>query len=510
MSKKYIKLNNNNNHLSLGNFTRIIKENSLNKTYANQINIFCTILNIESISESTINNYCIGCRSIGSNYKELYHTYKHNYQKNKNYMLDIVLNLISILDGYVYTEEYKKISFINNNKNLKLITNKLYNIAKNDKTIDNKYITKLNNLITTNNYYELITEILFYIILEKRQPIYVNEIINETIEKILNDTNISINDLENFLNIQFKDGISYLYSLKQLSKENNPYACFELGLKEYLGEITGEPRYNKAYEYLKVASNYNHPRATYLIGKMLLNKNIGTLSESDLNLSLDYLKNAEKLGNIATLNTLGLYYLNIKKDTNTAIKYFEKAANNNYVYAFNNLGLIEEKNKNYESAFNYYLKSANLNESWACNKIGEFYRLEIGTQKDLKKAFHYYNKALDVPLSLINYYAKYNLAKYFYLNGNYEANIEKNKELAIIYLNDASNNNILEASIELLYYYTNNYLQETNENTLTIINNLIKKIENHNKYNNNHKLNIEKTIKKIKTKKNNNLNVTLI
>ena len=29
-------------------------------------------------------------------------------------MLDIILNLISILDGYIYTEEYKKISFNHN------------------------------------------------------------------------------------------------------------------------------------------------------------------------------------------------------------------------------------------------------------------------------------------------------------------------------------------------------------------------------------------------------------
>lgn len=509
MSKKFIKLNNNNNHLSLGNFTRIIKENSLNKTYANQANIFCTILNIDSISESTINNYCIGCRSISANYKELFHTYKHNYQKNKNYMLDIIINLISILDGYVYTEEYRKLTFINNNKNLKLITNKLYNIAKNDKTIEKNFINKLNNLMNNNNYYELIIEIIFYIILEKKQPIYVNDIINETIENILNDTNISINDLENFLKLQFENGVSYLYSLKQLSKENNPYACFELGLKEYLGEITGEPRYNKAHEYLKIASNYNHPRATYLIGKMLLNQNIGNLSNEDLKLGLDYLKKAEKLGNIATLNTLGLYYLNIKKDTTTATNYFKKASQNNYVYAFNNLGLIEEKNNNYENAFNYYLKSANINESWACNKIGEFYRLGTGTTKDLKKAFYYYNKALDVPLPLINYYAKYNLAKYFYLNGNYEANIEKNENLAINYLIDASNNNILESSIELLYYYTNNYLKEKNNNTLTLINNLIKKTENHSNFNNKHKIEIEKNIAQIKKKKNNNLNVIL-
>lgn len=494
MSKKYIKLNNNNNHLSLGNVCRIIKENSTNKIYANQTNIFCTILNIESANESTINNYCIGCRSIGNDYKELYFTYKHNYQKNKEYMLDIILNLISILDGYVYTEEYKNISFINNNKNLTKLVHNLYNVAKNDKTIPSNFINKLNKLINSINYYETITEILFYIILEKKQPIYVETVINETIENILINTNISINDLENFLNLQFKDGINYIYSLKELSKSNNPCACFELGLMEYLGEITGTKRYNKAYEYFQIAASYNHPRANYLIGKMLLNKNIGNLTSQDINLAFNYLKKAESLGNIASLNTLGLFYLNIKKEPKTAIKYFEKATQYNYVYAFNNLGKISENKKDYTKAFDYYLKSANLNESWACNKIGEMYRLGIGTKKDPKKAFDYYKKSIDVPISIINYYAKYNLAKYFYLNGNYEANAETNKTKAIEYLQDASKHNIIEASIELLFYYINTNQKKYTTEILECIN----IIENHPQYNSNIKKSIEQKLQEKK------------
>ena len=495
MTKKYIKLNNNKNHLSLGNFCRIIKENSLNKTYANQTNIFCTILNIETANESTINNYCIGCRSIGTDYKELYFTYKHNYQKNRNYMLDIILNLLSILDGYIYTEEYKKITFINNNKNLIKTINNLYNIAKNDKTIPTSFTNKLNKLITEKKYYETIIEILFYIILEKKQPIYIETIINETIENILIDTNISINDLENFLNLQFKDGVNYIYSLKELSKNNNPCACFELGLMEYKGEITGTERYNKAYEYFKIAASYNHPRANYLIGKMLLNQNIGTLSQNDIDLAFQYLKTAESLGNIASLNALGLYYFNIKKDTNKAIEYFKKASKHHYVYSYNNLGKIEEKNQNYTKAFEYYLKSANLNESWSCNKIGELYRQGIGTTKDQSKAFYYYNQSINVPISLMNYYAKYNLAKYFYLNGNYEANIEKNESLALTYLSDASNNNIIEASIELLYYYVTNQKQNTNQ-----INHYINLIETHPKYNSTIRKIIEKNLLILKEK----------
>lgn len=478
MKKKYIKLNNNNTHLSLGNFCRIVKEISLNKIYANQTNIFCTILNIDSVNESTINNYCIGCRSISPDYKEQYFTYKHRYQQNKNYMLEIILNLISILDGYVYTEEYKKTTFINQNNNLIKLVTSLYNIAKNDKTISKNFINHLQKLIETKNYYESIIELLFYIILEKKQPIYIENEIKETIENILMNTNISINELENFLNLQFKDGITYIYSLKELSTNNNPCACFELGLMEYMGEINKTPRYNIAYEYLQIAASKNHPRANYLIGKMLLNKNIGSKTKEDLELAYQYLTTAANLGNIASLNSLGLYYLNIKQDENTATKYFKQATTHNYVYAFNNLGKMAENKKDYTTSFNYYLQSANLNESWACNKIGELYRQGIGIQKDLKKSFYYYNKATKVPFKLINYYAKYNLAKYFYLNGNYEANIEKDEQLALTYLEESIENNIIEASIELLYFYIKNYPKNRNK-----INYLITKIEENPNYN---------------------------
>ena len=74
--KKYIKLNNNDNHLSLGNFTRIIKENTINKTSAIQIEVFNALFNTNNINDTTVNNYCIGIRSINNEYKQQYIIYK--------------------------------------------------------------------------------------------------------------------------------------------------------------------------------------------------------------------------------------------------------------------------------------------------------------------------------------------------------------------------------------------------------------------------------------------------
>lgn len=506
MNKKYIKMNDNNNHLSIGNFCRIIKENSLNKTYAGQSEIFTTIFDIDNVNDSTINNYCIGCRSIGSDYKEIFFNFKDKYTKNKLFMLNIILNLLSLIDGYIYTEEYKKIDFINNNDNLKIICNKLYNIAKNDTTINNAFTNKIHSYLTSSNLYECICEILFYIVLEKKQPIYIDNLVKETIENILNNTNISINDLENFLVLQFNDGTNYSYSIKKLAKSNNPYACFELGLMEYNGEIAGYPRYNKSYEYLKIASNYNHPRANYLIAKMLLKGYIGNKEKKDLDLAWDYLKSAEKLGSIAALNAIGLIYLKENK-IEQAIEYFNKASEFNYVYSYNNLGRIYENKKEYDKAFEFYLKSADLEESWACNKIGECYRLGIGTNIDMKKAFYYYNLSLDVPIKLINYWGHYNLAKYFYLNGNYDANIEKDEEKAIGLFKQASDNNIFEATLELIYYYAKKYISTRNEIYLNNLNNYILKISTHPKHNLQYKKEIEKQLLNIKNKEKINLNI---
>ena len=499
MNKQFIKLNNNNNHLSLGNFCRILKENSLNKSFANQSEIFGTIFNIDNVNDSTINNYCIGCRTISSEYKDILYDFKSKYEKNKLYMLDIVLNLVSIIDGFVYTEEYKSLKFINSNTRLHNVCNKLYNIAKNDKSIRSEFINKIYSYLNNNNLYECMVEIIFYIVLEKEQPIYVNNLVQETIENILKDTNISINDLEAFLTLQFNEGINYSYSIKKLAEKKNPYACFELGLMEYNGEITGTPRYNKSYEYLKIAADHNHPRANYLIAKMLLNGDIRNDENKDKGLAKEYLKKAEKLGSVAAINTIGLLYLE-EKNVAEAEKYFNKATEHNYAYSYNNLGKIYESKKEYEKAFSYYVKSANLEESWACNKVGECYRLGIGTDIDLKKSYYYYNLALNVPAKLINNWSEYNLAKYFYLNGNYEADIEKDETKAVELFEKAAKSNLFEANLELIIYYANKYILTKNDIYLIFVDDYLKNISSLPQYDISVKKKIENLLKEIRNK----------
>lgn len=446
MEKKFIKMNDLHDHLSMGNVILVIKNVAKSKISAIQSEVFCALFDVDDINETTVNNYCTGYRAIGSQFVEKYIVLQNRYNKDKTAFDDIVKNIVNILEGYIYNEN------VNSSKKLKEVCVKLYNIAKNDKNVGSKYTNELYELISKNKLYEAFIKIICYAVLENTQPVYYSDENRAVIELALENTNISIKDLEEFLSLQLKEGINYSHSIKQLVNKNNPYACFELATMEYRGEIAGKPRYGESYNlFLKAAEN-NHPGANWMIANMIINKKIGNRTEDEIKLAWKYLKNAENLGSIAAINTIGLCYkegIGVKKDVKKALKCFQKAAKNEYVYAFNNLGKNYEDIKNYKKAFNEYLKSANLGESWAANKIGEMYRLGLGTEKNLKKAYEYYTVSADAPIREICWYSKYNLAKYFYLNGSAIANIEKDFNKAVELLEEASINGIKEAKQEL-------------------------------------------------------------
>lgn len=495
MKKKYIKLNNNDEHLSLGNLFRIIKEISKVKTAALQTELFCTLFEIENINDTTVNNYCIGIRSIGNDYKQIFINKEKRYLKNHQEFTDILINLLSIIDSSIYQIRSNKIEFINNNESAIYLAKKLYNIAKNDKEIKKETIDNYSKLLKNNNIYELLIEEFLFIVLLKKQPIYEEELKKEVLENILNDTSISSTSLEEYLSLKLREGINYDYSMKKLANNNNSYANYELGCNEYYGYTKGYPRYEEAYNYLIKSANMNHPSANYIIGNMYIKGLIGNKSKKELKLGYNYLITSYNLGNIAASNLLGQMYLNgiyVKKDIKEAIKYFKKAASSNYVYAFNNLGKIEEDNNNINKAIELYLVSANLGESWACNKVAEYYR----KNDDMENAFNYYIKALNSNHRNTCYYAYYNLAKYFYYKG-YSNLVFKDYNKTIEYLNIAKDNNIFEALLELLYISITNYLEESTDNNYNAIIKYKEEIEKNKNYNNKIKEEIEKNIKNI-------------
>lgn len=470
-------MNNNQNQLSLGNFCKTVKELAQNKSFANQTEIFYCLFNVDNVSDSTVNNYCIGYRAIGTEFRQKYIAYKNHYAKNPEIFDDVITGLLSILDGEVYSRlsHNELIEKTKQHKTLKKLALELYNHAKNDESVPDIFTENIYKQISQDEIYKTICDILIYIVLEKKQPVYTQTSQKEIIENILNSTNISISELEKFLQLQMQDGINYTHSLKKLAKEKNPYACYEMGELEYTGQMTGYPRYIKSYEYFKIAAEKNHPRACWLISQMIYQKKIGDFSKEDLELAWHYLKKAEKVGSIAATNTIGVCYLkglvpNEAPSEKKAIEYFEKAYNHEYVYASNNLGKIYEKKGDYKKAFKYFMVGAEKEESWACNKVGEYYRLGIVNEIDMKKAFKYYNLATEVPLNILDHWSFYNLAKYFYLNGNLQTGTEKNINKAIEYFKKAATQGIYEAYEELIYIYIDKYKETSLDYYLNKIN----------------------------------------
>ena len=427
MSKKYIKMNDNKNYLSLGNLFNIIKSIANNKESAMQVELFSTIFNINEINSTTVNNYCIGYRAIGIEYKKKFIDLYNTYKKNNNVFIDIIINLISILDEHIYKD--KTIEFINKSESLKKVINKCIILSNNDININETFINKINLYINNNDLYNAFILIMHYVILENKQPIYNQEI------------NIELNEaLKDYLKINLYEGISYISSLKELSKKDNMYANAELGSLEFSGTISGEKRIDKCYEYYIKAANKNHPKACFMVANLILTNRV----EGKEEYALKYLNKAIELGSIAAINTMGNYYKK-QGDIEKAMEYYTKASEYGYPYAYNNIGLIYELNENYQEAFKYFKISADLNNSWALNKIGEYYR----NNNNLIDAYMYYNNAIECPKNERSYYAFYNLAKYYYLKGNKDLDIKKDTKKANEYLTIASNNGVIEATVLL-------------------------------------------------------------
>ena len=382
MKKNYLKMNDG-NYLSLGNVINVIKKVSNNKN-AMQTEIFCSIFGVNNVGTTTINNYCIGIRAIGLEYRELF---KKKYEKNE--LEDNIRSVVSILENKIYDDDD-----LNKSSKLEETINELLTIVSNDPHIEK------GRFIKEDNYHTFI-ELLYYAILENKQPIYKQDI------------NIKINkdELEEYMKIKLYMGHSHISDLIELANKNNMYACAELGSMEYDGLINGKPNYEKSYEYYLKAANKNHPKGCWMVANLILNKKV----DKDFDIMWKYLNKSIELGSAAGYNTLGLCYKRginqeNKVDLEKAKYYFNLSSELGDTFAFNNLGKLYEEDNDIEEAIKYYKISADMGNSWALNKVGEYYRI---VKKDLDTAYMYYKKADECPISERSKFAKSNLAKYY-------------------------------------------------------------------------------------------------
>ena len=453
LQRKFIRLNINDNYLSLGNVFRIIKEEANNTNMFLQSDLFAIIFNTYNIADSTVNNYCTGFRAINPKYRSYFKEIENKFEQDKTVLVSTVGKILELIEGKEIKADNITIDQINENFKLKHICNRLYNISKNDSDVSIRLSNELYKNLEENNLYDFMAQVLFYVILDKKQPIYINEQLNDIVEKSIYDTNISFNDIQEFIDIQLNSGILSIRGIKELAKKDNPFACFEIASMEFYGIITGKKRYEEAYKYYKIAAEHNHPVANWAIGYLYYEGYIGNKAKRDLYLAFKYFNKARKLKCSNAFNSFGLIILNgnmphIKKNKDKAIEMFEKAKSLGNIYSYNNLGKICEDEKDYKKAFDYYLVSADSGESWAANKIGDFYRKGVVGKKDLKKAFEYYTVSSESPKFILYPWSKYNLAKYFYECGNLEIGVKQDINMAVELLEEVSDE-LVEAREEL-------------------------------------------------------------
>lgn len=465
--RKFIRLNINDNYLSFGNVFRIIKEETNTTNMFLQADLFSIIFNTYNIADSTVNNYCTGLRAINPKYRNYFKEMKNKFEQDKSVFIFTIGKILELIETQGINIDNITIEQINNSSKLKHICNRLYTISKNDSDVSIKLSHELYKDLEECNLYDFMVQVLFYVVLDKKQPIYINEQLNEIIEKNIYDTNISVNDIQDFVKVQLNSGIWSIRGINELAKKNNPFACFEIASMEFHGIATGKPRYEEAYKYYKIAAEHNHPVANWAIGYLYYEGYIGNKSKRDLYLAFKYFNKSRKLKCSNAFNSLGLIILNgsiphIKRNKSKAIEMFEKAISLGNIYAYNNLGKIYENKKDYKKAYDYYLSSAELGESWAANKIGEFYRKRIVNGKDLRKAFHYYTISSESLRFTLCPWSKYNLAKYFYKDGNLEIDVKQDINRAIELLEDIADE-LIEASKELLFIYYDLYIKSSKE-----------------------------------------------
>ena len=170
MKKKFIKMNDGKNYLSLGNIINIIKKHSKVEASGIQKEVFCGVFNINDIKTTTVNNYLIGYRPIGIEYKKIYLDLKEEYHNNKEIFIPIFSNIISILEERIIKCDDLNIKIINENSKIKKVCLDILHLK--DENISNNFIEKINNYLDNNNYYEALIELLFYGVLENKQPIF--------------------------------------------------------------------------------------------------------------------------------------------------------------------------------------------------------------------------------------------------------------------------------------------------------------------------------------------------
>ncbi|AEQ32543.1 Sel1-like repeat-containing protein [Megavirus chiliensis] len=208
------------------------------------------------------------------------------------------------------------------------------------------------------------------------------------------------------------------------------------GLDFIILKLINMPEWNNIFEkccsdqkYVFLLLSYYHH----------LDNPYGNINNDLTNKLLPIMKNQARTGNPLAQNNLGFYYFfgsgsnrNIKK----GLKWFEKAANQNFIYAHCNLGLIYSSGNhiepNYQKAMDHTLKGINISNGISESIIAGFYYRGHGVKLDYSIAHDWYLKSAKCGIAS-SQYELFRMYEYGYC-------VKQNKNTALYWLNIALKN----------------------------------------------------------------------
>ncbi len=158
-------------------------------------------------------------------------------------------------------------------------------------------------------------------------------------------------------------------TLEAAAESGNSIAQFQLGIT-YLD--TGQTE--QGLKYIRAAANQNQPAAQYRLAK-LYEAGVGVSADPDM--ARDLTERAARSGNRIAMHDLGLYYAEgrggVEKNMQTALGWFEKAAERGVVDSQYNLGVLfsatPEIAKDITSAYVWFSVAAKQGDQFAANEL---------------------------------------------------------------------------------------------------------------------------------------------
>lgn len=159
-------------------------------------------------------------------------------------------------------------------------------------------------------------------------------------------------------------------SLEDAANSGSPIAEYQLGIT-YLDSGQSD----KGLKYIRASANKNQPAAQYRLAK-LYEAGIGVTADPDM--ARDLTERAARAGNRIAMHDLGLYYAEgrggVDKNMDTALAWFEKAAERGVVDSQYNLGVLfsatPEIPKDLSAAYVWFSIASKQGDQFAANELG--------------------------------------------------------------------------------------------------------------------------------------------